>query len=387
MKKVTSIATALCMATAFCGFCAGCASDIKARDEVNKTASVSTSADELQSPQVILCPGYQHGYGSTPNTVETGAVKLTAAQEEQYWVTNAYLSTVSAGEDLPVAVTTRSKTTFAGWVYAKNGIVETVEKMPFAELLESDLYLYAQWNTEGGGSVDPNPNPNPEPDKGTGMVVNGELQNMVLNTGNTTTTEYWLGADRSVKLTKGDTVTLQVDGQPIKAFVDPSSIGVDKSDTSHALSSFKITTTGAFTVYLRANKDGTFTVEFTGPSDIGEETDLPQGTASTITFGDGATLTIYLRDTSGKDVTDLGNYKIWMWNSGGNYFTVDWSKRPTLSSEITVSKAFTASVGMKFTWGSGSSIESGNFNGFEKNGTYLITLAQGGGTLAKIKTA
>ena len=52
-----------------------------------------------------------------------------------------------------------------------------------------------------------------------------------------------------------------------------------------------------------------------------------------------------------------------------------------------MNKAFAASLGMKFTWGANSATESGNFNGFEANGTYLITLAQGGGTIAKIKVS
>ncbi|WP_438847269.1 hypothetical protein [Anaerocaecibacter muris] len=388
MKKITSIATALCMATAFCGFCTGCAAEIKDNGVAGGTHSAMTSADSQY--KVILSPGYQQGFGSTENTVSSGATKLTEAQEGEYFVSNAYFATVAAGEDLPAAETTRAKTTFVGWTYAKDGVVETVEKMPAS--LGEDLYLYAQWQTEGGGAVidptpEPEPEPEPQPGKDTGLVVNGTLHKLVVNAGNTTTTEYWLGADATVKLTKGDVVTLQVNGTKISAFIDPSSIGVDKSNTSTAQSSFKVTTTGAFSLYLRANKDGTYTVEFTGPSDIGEETELPQGTASTLTFSDGVTLTIYLKDSAGNDVTDLSKYKIWMWNSGGNYFAGEWNSRPVLTSKITLNKAFAASLGMKFTWGANSATESGNFNGFEANGTYLITLAQGGGTIAKIKVS
>ena len=377
------------MATAFCGFCTGCAAEIKENgvNGANNAHSVTTSADSQY--KVILSPGYQQGYGTTENTIESGATKLDAAQESEYFVSNAYFATVAAGEDLPAAVTTRAKTEFVGWTYAKDGVVETVEKMPAT--LAEDLYLYAQWQTEGSGSVvgpiDPIDPIDPTPSQGTGLVVNGTLHTMVVNAGNTTTTEYWLGADQTIQLTKGSTVSLQVDGKQISAFIDPSSIGVDKTNTSKAQSTFSITSTGAFRLYLRANKDGTYTIEFTGPSDIGEETTLPNGTPSTLTFSDGVTLTIYLKDSAGKDVTDLSAYKIWMWNGGGNYFAGEWNARPTLTSSITLTKAFTTDVGMKFTWGTNSATESGNFNGFEANGTYLITLAQGGGTIAKIKTA
>ena len=373
------------MATAFCGFCTGCAAEIKEHGTagVNGSHSVTTSADSQY--KVILSPGYWQGFGSTENTVAEGATKLTEAQESEYFVSNAYFATVEAGADLPAAVTTRAKTTFVGWTYAKDGVVETVQKMPVT--LDEDLYLYARWQTEGSGSpIDPTP-PDPTPDTETGLVVNGTTHTLVVNPGNTTTTEYWLGAEKTVRLTKGSTVTLKLNGKQISAFIDPSSIGVDKSVTNKAQSSFSITSTGEFRLYLRANKDGTYTVEFTGPSDIGEETKLPDGTPSKLTFSDGVTLTIYLKDSSGNDVTDLSKYKIWMWNSTGNYFAGEWNDRPTLTSAVTLNKAFSTSLGMKFTWGTNSAIESGNFNGFVANGTYLITLAQGGGTIAKINVA
>lgn len=385
MKKFTSIAAAFCMATAFCGFCTGCAAEIKEHGTAgaNGSHSVTTSADSQY--KVILSPGYWQGFGSTENTVAEGATKLTEAQESEYFVSNAYFATVEAGADLPAAVTTRAKTTFVSWTYAKDGVVETVQKMPVT--LDEDLYLYARWQTEGSGSpIDPTP-PDPTPDTETGLVVNGTTHTLVVNPGNTTTTEYWLGADKTVRLTKGSTVTLKLNGKQISAFIDPSSIGVDKSVTNKAQSSFSITSTGEFRLYLRANKDGTYTVEFTGPSDIGEETKLPDGTPSKLTFSDGVTLTVYLKDSSGNDVTDLSKYKIWMWNSTGNYFAGEWKDRPTLTSAVTLNKAFSTSLGMKFTWGTNSATESGNFNGFVANGTYLITLAQGGGTIAKINVA
>ena len=67
MKKITSIATALCMATAFCGFCTGCAAEIKDNGGAGGTHSAMTSADSQY--KVILSPGYQQGFGSTENTV------------------------------------------------------------------------------------------------------------------------------------------------------------------------------------------------------------------------------------------------------------------------------------------------------------------------------
>lgn len=145
------------MATAFCGFCTGVAANVTANAETTSTPTVSTSAIG-PSPKVILNPGAFYN-----NSIETSAgskvTKLTATEEAQYFVENAWFANYTAGEALPKATTTRSDVTFAGWRYAVDGETKVVTTMP---TVTDDLYLYAHWSSGA------NPTPNPGPDPGPG---------------------------------------------------------------------------------------------------------------------------------------------------------------------------------------------------------------------------
>ncbi len=166
MKKITSIAAALCLATAFCGMCTGCANGIKNEVGGQNSESVVVSADT--DYKLILCPGYAYGYGSAANTIASGATKLTADQEAQYFVHNAYFVTSAAGTELPTP-TGRSGATFKGWRRAEEGELVTYKVVPN---LTETLYLYAEWVSEGSGTPDPGPGPvDPTP---SGVTVNGK---------------------------------------------------------------------------------------------------------------------------------------------------------------------------------------------------------------------
>lgn len=396
MKKITSIAAALFMATAFCGVCAGCASEISANSESkNENAPIATIATDEQH-KVILCPGsYYSGSTVTQNTVGTGATKLAAADEEAYFVTNAYFATVAAGADLPVATTGRAKTTFQGWTYAEDGVVKTVSKMPAS--LDDNLYLYASWKTEGNVSPtpnpdpDPNPNPNPDPNpdpdtKTNGVYVNNTLVGALTpNAGATGKTQYWLGTNTKITLNQNDEVELWIDNAKVSATLLDYSIGVDKSVTDQALSKFKVTTRGQFAIYLNKESNNSWTVEFAGPTDIGGTTTVPQGTLITLTGADNKWIKIYLKDSSGRDITDFTNIKMWAWNPG-NILAADWNNRPAVTATMqTMSGAnLGATVDFKFTYGSGSNTQTRNFTGVSTGRTYVVTLNGDNSTIQEL---
>lgn len=399
MKKITSIAAALFMATAFCGVCSGCASEINAKSESKNdtapTAAVATSADY----KVILCPGnYYSGNTAQPNTVSgDGITKLQAADEDAYFVNNAYFANMTAGSALPVATTTRANTTFEGWTYAEGGVVKTVTHMPAS--LSDNLYLYASWKSNGSGSPNPNPNPNPNPDpnptpdpnpdpdtKADGVYVNNTLVgSLVKNDGATGKTQYWLGVDTKIQLNLNAEVELWIDNAKVSATLLDYSIGVDKSVTDRALSKFKVTTAGRFAIYLNKESNNSWTVEFAGPTDIGGTTTVPQGTLITLTGADSKWIKIYLKDSSGRDITDFTNIKMWAWNPG-NILAADWNNRPAVTATMqTMSGAnLGATVDFKFTYGSGSNTQTRNFTGVSTGRTYVVTLNGDNSTIQEL---
>ena len=147
MKKIANIAATLAMATAFCGFCSGVALNVTANAETTPAPTVSTSAVGT-TPKVILSPGAFYN-----NSIEASAgskvTKLTAAEEGQYFVENAWFANYSVGEELPKATTTRTGVTFLGWRYTVDGEPKVVGTMP---AVTDDLYLYAHWSAGDVGS-------------------------------------------------------------------------------------------------------------------------------------------------------------------------------------------------------------------------------------------
>lgn len=370
MKKIASIATALCMATAFCGFCTGCAAEIKDNGVAGGTHSAMTSADSQY--KVILSPGYQQGFGSTENTVSSGATKLTEAQEGEYFVSNAYFATVAAGEDLPAAETTRAKTTFVGWTYAKDGIVETVEKMPAS--LGEDLYLYAQWQTEGGGAViDPTPEPEPEPS--TAMTVNGKSMKENSTPMAGVEKEYML---TDTEFAADEVLNFVSKGQPVVVSK------LDAASTGLAFSGGNVTVSkgGTFDLYLKKTASGW---ELYGSRAIDPD-------EVTVKGEDAVAGNVYLAgNITGTDVT---------WNKWNDSMKVHYGiKAEKNGTTYTLTIALSAGDNCKFVkYGTTSSVWQNKLTGAGTNiqygggsmdnmmvkttGTYTFTITEAGGGLS-----
>lgn len=238
------------MATAFCGFCSGCAAEARSTDDLGHAPqSVTRAADS--DYKVILNPGwYYSGNTKTENTItDTGVTKMTQAEAEAatggYFVENAYFATVAAGENLPAAETTRTGMTFGGWWYVKDGETVKVETMPAAADLDGHLYLYAQWSvgTGGGGGGGGG-------DVTTGAKVNGEAMSVNdQNDDQEVETEYML---KGVQLSSGATLAFTVGGSPVTLTeVEASSSGITKTPGS-----VQTTQTGLFDIYLKKLKAG-----------------------------------------------------------------------------------------------------------------------------------
>lgn len=382
MKKITSVATALCLATAFCGFCSGCASDIQNQSSVGITPATSAQADGASSEhKVILCPGYHAGFGTTANTISDGATKLSEQQEEDYWVDNAYYATVSAGQELPTPETTREETRFVGWTYAKDGIVVTVDKMPSE--LDDDLILYAKWFTEGQeakpDSGEVGEDPDDDEDVGTDYVQIGDKKYALSRNTSASREEYWMGG-KSVELKVDDTITLYMSGQKVSAFLESNSSGVDMSDTSSELSEFTVTLAGSFAIYLHRNSND-WSVQFVVTTPVTEITvDIPDNAAySDVTFKNGK-IRLYIKNNN-KFVTSLSGYNLYMWE-GNNEFFGAWTGK-TLSAAMETTYNLTATSGLILIK---SGMQTRDLSGFEVGNTYIITFGSGNAaSMAKLK--
>lgn len=268
MKKLSLLAATL-MATAFCGMCAGCAQNVEAVSEGMDLAPASVTASaETTTPKVILNPGWYWTNGASAavnNTIADGATALTKSEADTYHVENGYFATVAAGADLPVAATTRTGMTFAGWTYAKDGDIVTVEKMPAS--LTEDLYLFAKWDVKGssqgggggGGQIDP-------PPVTTGTVsVNGKAMtdNSENNTEEDVEAEYMLLGE---SFNVNDVLSFTINGTAISiGEVETSSTGIKKSG-----SSVTVTQSGKFNFYLKKLTDGSWKLYGAREIDVSE---------------------------------------------------------------------------------------------------------------------
>ncbi len=163
------MAASLCIATAFCGVCAGLVTGADAESNTQLARQVvSTSA--IDGHNVILCPGWNFEGGKKKlNTIEDAGAELAdpeKADTTKIYAENAYVANLSGGESLPEPTPGKSGIEFVGWRYAKDGELVTVDKMPTS--LTEDLYLYAEWTA--GGNVKPDPDPDPDPNIPAGFV-------------------------------------------------------------------------------------------------------------------------------------------------------------------------------------------------------------------------
>ncbi len=159
MKKITSLATALAMATTFCALCTGCANGVAEQENANSSLPAVSQSAAGDEHKVILNPGWNFDGGTKKlNTIEDAGV--TAADAATYRADNAYICTVAAGEELPKPTAGKSGLTFVGWRYPKDGELVTITTMPAAASLSENLYLYAHWSGSNSGNT---PTPTPDP--------------------------------------------------------------------------------------------------------------------------------------------------------------------------------------------------------------------------------
>lgn len=377
------------MATAFCGVCAGCASEINANSESkNDNAPIATIATDEQY-KVILCPGnYYSGNTVTQNAVGTGATKLAAADEEAYFVSNAYFATVAAGADLPVATTTRAETTFQGWTYAENGVVKKVAQMPAS--LDGNLYLYASWKTEGNIQINPNPNPNPNPGPtptpGESYAqIGSNKYTLSRNQGNTTREEYWLGGSK-IELTVGNTISLYMDGQKISAYIERNSSGVDLGDESQEYDTFNVNLSGSFVIWLHKN-EGNWSVQFVVTTAVTETTvSIPASAkCANITFANGS-VKLYIKDGNNY-ASNLSGYYLHMWDGSTKYFG-EWGAATSKMSETMNAANYNINADVGFIVHNNNGKQTRDLAGLEAGGTYLVTYATGAaGKVERIRVA
>lgn len=261
---------------------------------------------------------------------------------------------------------TKGTDTFEGWFTAPTG----GKQINAGDTADGTVTtIYAQFTPSGGGG---------ETDYSTdGVYIGTQCYALSLN-GEASRTEYWFGGSKYT-FAVGDTMSIYMDGVKISAYLEPSSEGVDKSVTDEEISEFSVTLEGEFAVYLHRN-DNDWSVEFAGPTNFGGENQLPGGTPFILKGSDNNSITIYIRDESGKDVTNLGNYKVWAWNDNGNFWD-KWDNRPTISATVNTTTALGTGCNVIITWG-GS--QTGNFNGLKAGKIYVITIAAGGGTIAEV---
>lgn len=267
MKKASLLAATL-MATAFCGMCAGCASNIEVNEDRTPTTAVSQSAETTEH-KVILNPGWYWTSGASAavdNTVAEGATKLTNSEADAYHVENGYFATVAAGAELPAAETTRTGMSFVAWTYAKDGEVVAVDKMPSA--LKEDLYLFAKWKTggTGGGTGGGGGGGDETGDVKTdnNLVIDGKaVADLTDNTANIdknknpTLDKEFMAV--GIKLNAGATISFKIDGKTINSWIEAGSKGLSKT----GFQSSEITTNGegTYKFYIKHWSDsGNWTV-------------------------------------------------------------------------------------------------------------------------------
>lgn len=175
-------------------------------------AHTQTTAPEAEQAKLYLVPGtYAADGGVKENTVSAGAQKLTAEQCDAIFTDNAYLCTLSEGEDLPVPVSERvdkngAKYAFNGWWSIVDATVTYFDKVPSVTEV---TYLYADWRADLSQRKDP-----VVPDESTAVQPNhymsvkraatGEEEILTLRiSGTDVTTADKLGYDRAVQLYNG----------------------------------------------------------------------------------------------------------------------------------------------------------------------------------------
>lgn len=227
------------------------------------------------------------------------------------------------------------------------------------------------------------------------------LATMIRNNGYTNSdkpqaVQYWLGEGKTVDLTAGDKVSFYIGGN-IVTQLWITGAGVDKEKTPKP-NVVDVTTTKSFKIFLiDYSGNGTDNVvEFRIPTDVtlGDASAIPQDAAAiSIKLGNLDTITIYLKTSAGKGVTEaeLGNYYIYTFENEafGNWQACG-KGQGKAQSTMTASAITSVPVGWIIRWGGigadgNGGLQTANIeNAISAGETYVITAASGAATITKI---
>ncbi|MDE7165282.1 MAG: hypothetical protein K2O04_07680 [Clostridiales bacterium] len=207
-----------------------------------------------------------------------------------------------------------------------------------------------------------------------GLYINGECYELVINSGATDKIEYWFGGIKHA-FEKGAKMSIYLNGERVSAYVELSSVGVDKSVSEDPISEFTTTIAGDFEMYLKKNEEGSWTAQFLGPTQVDISSDIPEGCAKAeLAFANG-TVTLYFVDVDGNAVSDLSKVAVYTYNDEafGNWET------SATSGKLSALKNAYVNIpsGWVFRWGSfsGDDNQSGDVVGAFKAGkTYVVEL-------------
>lgn len=289
---------------------------------------------------------------------------------------------------LPPAPSHPDSKPFNGWFDAPSGGNQITTNTSF----NGTTTIYAQWGNNGGGGGQ-------QQTKANGIYVGDTMKAALvenpngLNCAPGVKVEYWLGGGK-VSLTEGETVEIYIDNTKVEAYVETSTYGVDKTDTSNELSSFSVIQTGQFEIYLHENFESgqhkDWSVQFSTPVPAGtvSEAEVANCARCTVTFTSGgasSTITFVLKDSSGY-VTDLSRYKLYTFSPSYG----EWNESKFMTEDITINGVLSSDTGFIFRWSpwDGDAAKTGDIKiaNVQSGATYLIELkAANAGSASDIK--
>ena len=198
---------------------------------------------------------------------------------------------------------------------------------------------------------------------------------LMINGGSTSRTEYWLGGSK-ITLAKGDVISLYINGNLIRHYVEPNSAGINKPNASATVTSVTVSVAGPFDIYLHKNAQD-WSCEYSGPTEIIAGSDIPYGCdAFTVTIGSNAPIRFFLKDADGNPVTKADFSKFCIYTYSDEIFGA-WAASATqgkLKEEMTSTKTAVPN-GWIFRWGSAYNQQTANIVGAFKAGkTYSVEL-------------
>ena len=135
----------------------GVGTAVSATAETDNLPTTQAEAAIVQN-NLYLVPGtYVAGGEKIENGISSGATKLTVDESAKIFTENAYLCTLSVGDELPVPTSTRvdkdgKAYAFNGWWTIVDATVTYFDKVP--ELSEN-TFLYADWRADLSQRKDP----------------------------------------------------------------------------------------------------------------------------------------------------------------------------------------------------------------------------------------